>query len=67
MLLSLMLTEAYIDGKTEGINIGRNCILINHLLFVDDVFVFCRASIHLVRYLKSQLEQFCVAPSHKGN
>lgn len=51
-LLSRMLVRAEDDNCFQGIKIGRTCPRISHLLYADDITIFCRAddsSAHAIR------------------
>ena len=50
----LLLREARLEN-IHGIRIGRNTPPISHLMFADDMFLFCRAKIHEVETLKKCL------------
>ena len=43
-VLSRLFLQKEIDGSLQGIKIARNCPLILHLMFVDDLVVFSRAN-----------------------
>ena len=43
-VLSRLFLQKETDGSLQGIKIARNCPLISHLMFVDDLVVFSRAN-----------------------
>ncbi|KAG8374776.1 hypothetical protein BUALT_Bualt10G0030900 [Buddleja alternifolia] len=44
-ILSRLLHEQELLNQLQGIKIGRNCPPISHVLFADDITIFCRADL----------------------
>eukprot|EP01018_Ginkgo_biloba_P004985 Gb_28741 [translate_table: standard] len=58
--LSRALGEAKITGQLKGIKIGGSTYL-THLLFVDDILLFCEGSRRDIMKLKEILDLYCAA------
>jgi hypothetical protein len=56
--LSRLIKEAIENGSFKGICIGPTCN-ITHLLFVDDILIFCEGTRRIVEKFKNILELFC--------
>lgn len=54
-----MLRKLEADGKIHGIKLGRSSPAISHLLFADDLLLFCRAKLDEVKEVSNCLDQFC--------
>ena len=57
--LSRLLLSEESKGSLKGLRIARNCAPINHLLFVDDLILFRKASISEAACFKSCLDKYC--------
>lgn len=55
--LNLLLAEAIKHGDFHSINISQGTI-ISHILFVDDIIIFCNGSMHEVGKLFEVLTLF---------
>jgi hypothetical protein len=64
--LSRLLKEAYENGSFKGINIDTSCN-ITHILFVDDILIFCEGSRRVLEKFKDIKDLFCKASSMKVN
>jgi hypothetical protein len=60
--LSRLLKEASENGSFKGICIGLACN-ITHLLFMDDIMIFCEGSRRIVKKFKNILDLFYKATS----
>lgn len=58
-LLSRILTRAELDGKLSGIKISRHSPRVTHLLYADDLVIYCKADIHEAETVIDCLNQFC--------
>lgn len=58
-LSSRMLHRFEVEGKIQGIKIGRSSPAISHIFFVDDLMIFCRANGENVSHIAECLSQFC--------
>jgi hypothetical protein len=47
------------NGYLKGLRIARNCPLIHHFLFANDLLIFGKASISIVASIKSCLDKYC--------
>jgi hypothetical protein len=56
--LKLLLSEER-KSSIKGLRIARNCALIHHLLFTDDLLLFGKASISEAANFKSCLDKYC--------
>jgi hypothetical protein len=56
--LSRLIKEVATHGSFKGICIGPTCN-ITHLLFVDDILIFCEGTRRVVEKFKNILELFC--------
>ncbi|KAH1080052.1 hypothetical protein J1N35_019813 [Gossypium stocksii] len=59
--LSTLLNEAKVNGKLRGAPIGRNKVVITHLLFVDDCIIFGDASVAGVNIVRNILMEYELA------
>ena len=70
LLVEQVLSRAILDAKTrglfEGIKITTN-LNITHLLFVDDILIFCNGSIRDAEKLSEILHLFCKSIGMKLN
>ncbi|XP_060671343.1 uncharacterized protein LOC132803112 [Ziziphus jujuba] len=57
-LLSKMLLKWERDGKINGVKLGRQASSIIHLLFADDLLIFCRANMDEVKNVYQCLQLF---------
>jgi hypothetical protein len=58
--LSRLIKEASKNGSFKGVNIGTT-YNITHLLFVDDILIFCEGTRRVIEKFKSILDLFCKA------
>jgi hypothetical protein len=58
--LSRLIKEVAYRGSFKGICIGLACN-ITHLLFMDDILIFCECTRRIVEKFKNILELFCKA------
>jgi hypothetical protein len=58
-VLSKLLHKQESLGSLKGIKIARNCPVITHLLFADDLFIFAKATSSEARAIKSCLDSYC--------
>lgn len=58
-LLSRLLFKASSEGSLHGIKVSRTALTVDHLPFVDDLILFCRANLQEAACLKSCLEKYC--------
>lgn len=56
-ILSLMLTKAEDNNLVSGVS--KDNMPLNHLLFVDDCYIFYQANVHSSRNMRRLLNQFC--------
>ncbi|XP_074327890.1 uncharacterized protein LOC141665806 [Apium graveolens] len=61
--LSLSLSRAVSANSIHGVKVSNSAPVISHLLFVDDSFLFFRASNHEAVVIKSLLDEYA---SHSG-
>jgi hypothetical protein len=47
------------DGSIQGLKIARSCPAIHHLLFVDDLLIFGKATASVATGINSCLEKYC--------
>lgn len=66
-LLSRMLLKLEQEEKIHGIKIGRTSPAISHLLFADDILLFCKANLDEVREVFQCLNLFCNWTGQKIN
>lgn len=59
IFFSLMLLKLQEQGEKEGIKVARNSSAINHLLFVDDAYIFFKANVTTCRKVRDMLQTFC--------
>jgi hypothetical protein len=57
-VLSKLLHKQESLGSLKGIKIARNCPVITHLLFADDLFIFAKATSSKARAIKSCLDSY---------
>ncbi|KAL3825541.1 hypothetical protein ACJIZ3_021570 [Penstemon smallii] len=57
-LLSRLLVKEESIGSFRGIKIARTCPLISHLLYADDLIIYCRANLDDVHSVFKILEKF---------
>ncbi|GAA0170367.1 hypothetical protein LIER_40942 [Lithospermum erythrorhizon] len=65
--LTCMLRDTEERRALTGIKIARDCPSINHILFVDDTLVFCKATVEEGKEIKWILEDYEVALGQKVN
>lgn len=58
-LLSRLLHKWEREGKFNGVKLGRSSLSISHLLFADDVLIFCRANTREIRNVLKCLGLYC--------
>lgn len=58
-LISRILMRASREGLIHEVKIGRSGLSIDHLLFIDDVLIFCRVNENEVRALIGCLNSYC--------
>jgi hypothetical protein len=66
MGLIILLKEANKTGTFKGFNI-RGDYYVRHLLFVDDILIFCEGLKRVIEKLKDIIELLCMATSMKIN
>ena len=64
--LSRLLLEAHRGGNFNGINVSQH-LQITHLLFVDDVLIFCSRTVHDLNTLAEILALFSSATGMEIN
>jgi hypothetical protein len=64
--LSRIIHNERLAAKIKGIKISINFSL-THLLFVDDILIFCEGNISYISTLKEILNTFCLATRMKIN
>ena len=57
-VLSRLLLRHEGEGKLHGVSVGHGCPPISHLMFADDLMLFCRATATEVEVLKDCLETY---------
>ena len=57
-VLSRLLLRREGEGKLHGVSVGHGCPPISHLMFADDLMLFCRATATEVEALKDCLEPY---------
>lgn len=57
--LSRSLTDLLVKGEVKGVQLCKNGLAINHLLFADDCFLFCKASLSELDKIMKCFENFC--------
>uniref|UniRef100_A0A803Q9A6 Reverse transcriptase domain-containing protein n=1 Tax=Cannabis sativa TaxID=3483 RepID=A0A803Q9A6_CANSA len=60
-ILSRMLIKAENDGLMGGFRVSRQSPSISHLMYADDTFIFCEASLEKVLATQECLDRFCLA------
>lgn len=58
-LLSRFITRAESIGDIHGVKISQESPLISHLMFADDLLIFCRANTIEVKKVKRCLNVYC--------
>jgi hypothetical protein len=58
-VLSRLLLRQESQGLLSGVKIAKNCSLISHLLFADDLILFAKATSAEANSLKAVLDQYC--------
>lgn len=58
-ILSRMITNMENEGAIQGIKIGKLALVITHLLFADDILIFCRENVDQVGKVINCLKTFC--------
>ena len=46
-------------GSLQGLQIARNCSAMHHLLFLDDLLIFGKATVLVAASIKSCLDKYC--------
>jgi hypothetical protein len=64
--LSRSIKEATKTGNIKGINVGTS-YYVTHLLFIDDILIFCEGTRRMVENLREIINLFCEATSMKLN
>lgn len=57
-ILSRLITKKEEEGKIHGYQVSQSSPPISHLLFADDIFIFCRATLAEAHQLIDTLKQF---------
>lgn len=57
-ILSRLITKKHDEGKLHGYKVKRSSPLISYLLFADNNFIFCKATLTEARELVDLLQQF---------
>lgn len=65
--LSLSLRDAANDGRVSGCKIHEYAPAVTHLLFADDSFLFCKASMEEARVIKEILQRYEVSSGQAIN
>jgi hypothetical protein len=64
--LNISFREASTSGSFKCILVGNSCH-VSHLLFVDDILIFCNGSKRMLYKLKEIMDLFCETTSMKIN
>ena len=59
-----LLAKAEEEGRLHGVSICRRAPSISHLLFVDDLLLFCRANQEKVHVISEVLQTYASPSSH---
>jgi hypothetical protein len=65
--LSLSIQQKVNDGTWKPIQISKGGPSLSHILFADDVMLFCEANVEQVQVVMSTLDDFCTASGLKVN
>ncbi|KAL0374377.1 UNVERIFIED_CONTAM: putative mitochondrial protein [Sesamum radiatum] len=65
--LSDLFMEAQRSGSIRGVKIAKNAPCISHLLFVDDILIFCDASLGAMQDVANLLTKYEAVSSQKVN
>lgn len=57
--LSRILTHAAEDNKFLGIKISRDCPKVTHLMYADDLIIYCKANINEAKSVTEYLQLYC--------
>lgn len=66
-LLSRILTKAENDGKIHGIKVSRTSPPISHLMYADDLNIYCKATASEAQEVAHCLRTFCDWSGHAFN
>ncbi|KAG8388292.1 hypothetical protein BUALT_Bualt02G0110400 [Buddleja alternifolia] len=66
-LLSRMINRAESEGKIHGIIVARTAPVVSHLLYADDLNIFCRATKEEATEIKGILQMFESWSSQRAN
>lgn len=66
-LLPRILNRAFLEGAFQGVKVSRTASPIDHLLFANDLVLFCRADCAEVANLKACLEKYCIWTGQRVN
>lgn len=58
-LLSKILHGAEVEGKIYGVKISRTSPLVTHLMYIDDLIIYCWATTEEAKNVKDYLDLFC--------
>uniref|UniRef100_A0A803P323 Reverse transcriptase domain-containing protein n=1 Tax=Cannabis sativa TaxID=3483 RepID=A0A803P323_CANSA len=59
-VLSRLLLQAEFNGRLTGFKVCPQSPSISHLMFADDTFLFCKASLEEIDVLKTCLQRYCM-------
>jgi len=65
--LSLSIQQKVLSGIWKPIHVSKGGPPLSHILFADDVMLFCEASIEQVKVVMDTLEEFCSASGLRIN
>jgi hypothetical protein len=65
--LSCLLNDAMRSGDLGGIHVAATAPRVNHLLFIDDCLLFCRALAGEAARLKDIVDKYCFASGQRVN
>lgn len=58
-LLSRILYKTEVERKIHGVKIARTSPTISHLMYTDDLIIYCRATTQETMNIKACLDDFC--------
>lgn len=66
-LLSRMIAKAEMDGQISSVKVAQTSPRITHLMYADDVVIYCKASEAEARVVNAILQEYCHATGQELN